>query len=50
MAILIVLVGALDVVALFVTATPRLWCALIPVLIPLFTPVAIFSRGVQTKS
>lgn len=49
MAILIVLVGIIDVAAAFLTSRPQLWCALIPVLIPIFTPAAIFSHRVQSK-
>jgi hypothetical protein len=44
MAILLCLVAAIDVAAVFLTAKPQLWCAIIPVLIPIFTPAAIFSR------
>jgi hypothetical protein len=50
MAILLCLVGAIDVAAAFVTAKPQLWCALIPALIPIFTPAAIFSFRAQSKS
>jgi hypothetical protein len=50
MAILISLVGGIDVAAAFLTAKPQLWCALIPVLIPIFTPVAIFSLRAQSNS
>lgn len=50
MAILIFLVVAIDAAAAYFIAKPALWCALIPVLIPLFTPFAIFSRRVQPKS
>jgi hypothetical protein len=50
MAILICLVGAIDVAAVFLTAKPRLWCALIPVLIPLLTPAVIFSYRAQPES
>jgi hypothetical protein len=50
MIILICVVGAIDAVAAFLIAKPLLWSALIPILIPIFTPVAIFSRGVQPKS
>jgi hypothetical protein len=49
MAILLCLVVALDVAAVFLTAKPQLWCAVIPALIPIFTPAAIFSRSVQSK-
>jgi hypothetical protein len=50
MAILICLVGAIDVAAVFLTAKPQLWCALIPVLIPLSTPALILPRRVQSES
>jgi hypothetical protein len=50
MAILICVVGAIDAVAALLIAKPQLWCALIPILIPIFTPLAIFSRRVQPKS
>lgn len=43
MAFLICLVGALDVAAAFFIAKPLVWCAVIPALIPLFTPAAIFT-------
>ena len=44
MAILICVVGAIDAAAAYFIAKPLLWCATIPGLIPLLTPVAIFSR------
>jgi hypothetical protein len=50
MALLICLVGAIDVAAAFLIAKPQLWCALIPVLIPLFTPAAIFSYRLPSKT
>jgi hypothetical protein len=50
MAVLICLVCAVDVTAAFLTAKPQLWCALIPVLIPLFTPAVMFSRSVEARS
>jgi hypothetical protein len=50
MAVLICVVGAIDAAAAFLIAKPQLWCALIPILILIFTPVAIFSRRVQPKS
>jgi len=50
MGILLCLVAAADVAAVFLTARPRLWCALIPALIPLLTPAVIFSRRVHSKS
>jgi|HubBroStandDraft_1064217.scaffolds.fasta_scaffold48176_4 hypothetical protein len=43
MAILLCLVAAIDLAAAFFTAKPQLWCAVIPVLIPLLTPATIFS-------
>jgi hypothetical protein len=49
MAILIFLVAALDVSAVFLAAKPQLWCARIPALIPLFTPAVIFTRRAQPK-
>jgi hypothetical protein len=50
MAVLICLVCAIDVAAVFLTAKPQLWCALIPVFIPIFTPAVIISRSVQSES
>jgi hypothetical protein len=50
MAILICLVCAIDVAAVFLNAKPRLWCAFIPVLIPLLTPAVIFSHRAQPES
>jgi hypothetical protein len=41
MAILLVSVAALDVAAAFLIAKPQIWCAVIPALIPILTPVAI---------
>jgi hypothetical protein len=49
MAILLCLVCAIDVAAAFLSAKPLLWCALIPVLIPIFTPAAIFSLRAPSK-
>jgi len=43
-------VAAIDVAASLLIAKPQLWCALIPILIPIFTPVAIFSRRIQPKN
>ncbi|MGB8010993.1 MAG: hypothetical protein WCF68_05225 [Terriglobales bacterium] len=43
MAILICLVGAIDAAAAFLIAKPLLWCAIIPAIIPILTPAAIFS-------
>ena len=50
MAILICLVAAIDVAASLLIAKPQLWCALIPILIPIFTPVAIFTRRIEPKN
>ena len=49
MAILILVVAALDVAAALLIAKPVLWCARIPVLIPLLTPIAIFTRRVPSR-
>jgi hypothetical protein len=49
MAILIFLVAALDVSAVFLAAKSQLWCARIPTLIPLFTRAVIFTRRAQPK-
>jgi hypothetical protein len=43
MAVLLCLVVALDVAASLFVAKPLLWCARIPALIPLLTPLVIFS-------
>ena len=50
MAILLFAVAALDVAAALLIARPLLWCARIPALIPLLTPLAIFSKRVQSKN
>ena len=50
MAILITVVGAIDAAAAFLIAKPQIWCAIIPSLIPLLTPLVIFSRNVPSKS
>jgi hypothetical protein len=50
MAILICVVGAIDAAGAYFIAKPLLWCATIPGLIPLLTPIAIFSRDIQPKS
>lgn len=50
MAILIGCVAALDAAAVFVTAKQRLWCALIPILIPALTPAIIFSHRARSKA
>jgi hypothetical protein len=49
MAVLLCLVVAIDVAAAFLTAKPQLWCAIIPVLIPIFTPATIFLRSAESK-
>jgi hypothetical protein len=49
MGILLCFVCALDVAAVFLTAKPQLWCALIPALIPILTPAAIFSPRSRSK-
>jgi hypothetical protein len=49
MAALIVCVCALDIAAVFLTAKPRLWCAIIPALIPLLTPAGIFPLFSKAK-
>jgi hypothetical protein len=49
MGVLLCVVCALDVAAVFLTAKPRLWCALIPALIPILTPAVIFSPRVRSK-
>jgi len=49
MAILMCLVAAIDVAASLLIAKPQLWCAIIPVLIPIFTPVAIFTGRIEPK-
>ena len=49
-AVLIVLVVAADDAAVFLIAKLVRWCAIIPTLIPTFTPMAIFSYRVPTKS
>ncbi len=50
MAILLCMVSALDVAAAMLTAKPRLWCAIIPALIPIFTPAVIFTRRIPFRS
>jgi len=48
MAVVLCFVVALDVAAVFLTAKPQVWCAVIPALIPLLTPAVIFSRRSQS--
>jgi len=50
MAILITVVAAIDAAAAFLIAKPQIWCAIIPSLIPLLTPLVIFSRNVPSRS
>ena len=49
MSVLILCVCALDTAAVFLPAKPRLWCAIIPVLIPLLTPAMIFPLFTRAK-
>jgi hypothetical protein len=42
MAILLCSVAAIDAVVALLLQHPRLWCALIPALIPLLTPAVLF--------
>jgi hypothetical protein len=50
MAVLLCIVVALDVAAASLIAKPQLWCAVIPALIPIFTPAAIFSFRAHQKT
>jgi hypothetical protein len=50
MAILLIVVVAIDAAAALLIPNPRLWCALIPALIPALTPFAIFGRRAPAKS
>jgi hypothetical protein len=50
MSILLCVVAALDVAAVFLSAKPQLWCAVIPALIPILTPVAMFARRAGARS
>jgi hypothetical protein len=43
MAILLCSVASLDGAAAFLIAKPQIWCAVIPALIPIFTPLTILS-------
>jgi hypothetical protein len=45
MGILLVSVCALDAAVAFLVPHPRLWCAIIPGLIPVLTPVLLLSFG-----
>jgi hypothetical protein len=50
MAVLICLVGAaIDAAAVALSARPLFWAAIIPGLIPVFTPAAIFTLRAQSK-
>ncbi len=49
MAVLLCMVAAIDIAASLLAAKPQLWCALIPALIPIFTPAVIFSRRTRSK-
>jgi hypothetical protein len=49
MAILLVVVAAIDVAAAFLTAKPQLRCAVVPALIPILTPAAIIPYLVASK-
>jgi hypothetical protein len=42
MAILLCSVAAIDAAVAFFLQHPKVWCALIPVLIPLLTPAVLF--------
>jgi hypothetical protein len=42
MAVLLCVEGAIDAVVALLAQHPQIWCAVIPVLVPLVTPVAIF--------
>jgi hypothetical protein len=44
MAILLCVVVAMDAAAALLIAKPRFWCMVIPILIPIFIPVVLFSR------
>jgi len=50
MAILLCSVMAIDGAAALLTAKPQFWCAIIPALIPVLTPAAIFSYRVESES
>jgi hypothetical protein len=50
MAVLLCAVAAIDAAAALLIPKPQLWCAIIPALIPILTPVAIYQRDVQPKS
>ncbi len=50
MAALLCVVAAIDIAVSLLVAKPQLWCAVIPALIPVFTPFVIFSLHVRSKS
>ena len=50
MAILLGVVCAIDVAAALLIPKPRVWCAVIPALIPIFTPAVIFSFRRSSKA
>jgi hypothetical protein len=49
MAVLLLIVAAVDVAAAFLTAKPQLWCAVIPALIPILTPAVIIPYLVSSR-
>jgi hypothetical protein len=49
MAILLCVVAAIDAAAALLIPKPRLWCAVIPALIPIFTPAVLFSFRRSSK-
>jgi hypothetical protein len=49
MAILLCTVAAIDAAAALLIPNPRLWCAVIPALIPIFTPAVLFSFRRSSK-
>ena len=49
MGFLLCAVVAIDAAAALLIAKPRFWCMVIPVLIPIFTPTVLFSRGGPSK-
>lgn len=49
MAILITCVCSLDIAAVFLISKPLLWCAMIPLLVPILTPAVIFPLFAKSK-
>jgi hypothetical protein len=45
MAVLLCVVAAIDAAAALLIPKPQVWCAIIPALLPLFTPLAIYKRS-----